>query len=378
MDLALIALAARPLAASAARAGLAALSLDLFADLDTCAYAARAVKVHKKNGFAFDPDDLIQALTELSPPGLPVVLGGGLEDDPALMMRIAERNPILGNSPDTVRILKDPIAMAALCGHLKIPFPAVSLDAPAPGTFGAAQAIEKKIGGAGGAHIRRRAVGDLSAPAPGHYLQAEVPGTPYSLLLLANGQEALVVGASRQWRADDGNHPFRYGGAAGPVELPPAFAADIQSAGQRICLAGGLVGLVSADFMVAEDSWHLVEVNPRLGATLDIFDVDPLPPLLGLHLAACGGRLPSMLPQPDEAHAAGVLYADRDVIIPSGIWPEEVADKPAAGAAMPEGAPICTVKAQGPSLEMAEARLAEKTRQVRIFLGLDDLAPAAP
>ena len=192
MDLALIALSARPLAASAARAGFAALALDLFADLDTCAHAARCVRVHKRNGYAFDGDDLIQALTSLAPAGLPVVLGGGLEDEPDLMARIAARNPILGNSPETVRVLKDPLALAGLCAHLGVPFPEVSLEAPTPETFAGAPVIEKKIGGAGGGHIQRRTPGDLAPPAPGHYLQREVRGEPYSLLLLANGREVVV------------------------------------------------------------------------------------------------------------------------------------------------------------------------------------------
>ncbi|MFS8038729.1 ATP-grasp domain-containing protein [Xanthobacter sp. AM11] len=373
MDLALIALSARPLAASAARAGFAALSLDLFADLDTCAHAARCVRVHKKNGCSFDGDDLIQALTSLAPAGLPVVLGGGLEDDPALMLRIAERNPILGNAPQTVRVLKDPIALAALCGHLRIPFPAVTLEAPGADTFADAPVLEKKIGGAGGAHIRRRAAGDLSPPAANHYLQREVAGEFISLLLLANGTSALIVGASRQWRADDAEHPFRYGGAAGPVALPAAFAAPMREGALNIARACGLVGLISMDFMVDGDAWHLVEVNPRLGATLDIFDVDPLPPLLGLHLAACGGRMPEALPLPAEFHAAGVIYADRDLVVPPGTWPEHVADRPPAGAAIARGAPLCTVRATGPTVEIAEERMRARTAALRREYGL---APA--
>lgn len=373
MDLAIIALSARPLVASAARAGLAALTFDLFADLDTCAHAARCVKVHKKHGFAFDGDDLIQALASLAPAGLPVVLGGGLEDEPDLMMRIAERNPILGNAPQTVRIIKDPLALAALCGHLAIPFPEVALGAP-EGLSG--PLIEKKIGGAGGGHIRRRAAGDLSPPWPDHYLQREVNGTSVSLLVLANGTESVVVGASRQWRAGDPEHPFRYGGAAGPIALPEPQGAAMRAAAQRVVAACGLVGLVSIDFVIGPDGWFLVEVNPRLGATLDIFDVDPLPPLLGLHLAACGGRIPPGLPQPSEAHAAGVIYADRDIIVPPGSWPGEVADRPAAGAAIARGAPVCTVRTQGPTLEVAEARLAARARDVRLQLGLGELAPA--
>lgn len=376
MDLAVIALSARPLAASAARAGFAALALDLFADLDTCAHAARCVRVHKRNGYAFDGDDLIQALANLAPAGLPVVLGGGLEDDPDLMARIAARNPILGNSPETVRVLKDPLALAGLCAHFGVPFPEVSLAAP--DAFGDAPVLEKKIGGAGGGHIRRRAAGDLSPPQGGHYLQREVTGEPCSLLLLANGRQALAVGASRQWRDDDAERPFRYGGVVGPVALPAAHAEAMTEGAVRIALACGLVGLVSVDFVVGEDGWFLVEVNPRLGATLDIFDVDPLPPLLGLHLAACGGRLPEALPAPAEVHAARVLYAESDLLVPACALPAHVADRPAAGAAIPKGAPVCTVRASGPDEESARARLDALTAEVRAALGFAPLAaPAA-
>ncbi|MFG1279738.1 ATP-grasp domain-containing protein [Xanthobacter autotrophicus] len=378
MDLALIALSARPLAASAARAGFAALSFDLFADLDTCAHSARCVRVHKKNGCAFDGDDLVQALHSLAPAGLPVVLGGGLEHDPALMARIAERNPILGNAPQTVRVLKDPIALAALCAHLGIPHPPITLEAPTAETFAGANVLEKKIGGAGGAHIRRRETGDISPPAPDHFLQREVEGQSLSVLLLANGTAARLIGASRQWRAEDPEHPFRYGGAAGPIVLPEAFAAQMQQGALNVALACGLVGLVSVDFMVSDEGWFLVEVNPRLGATLDIFDVDPLPPLMGLHLAACGGRLPDVLPVPSEAHAAGVIYADRDMVVPQEAWPEHVADRPPAGAAVAKGSPLCTVRATGPSVEIAEARLVEYTRALKRELGLLPEPAAAP
>jgi len=224
----------------------------------------------------------------------------------------------------------------------------------------------------------RRAAGDLSAPEAGHYLQREVTGEPFSLLLLANGRQALVVGASRQWRDDDAEHPFRYGGAVGPVALPAAQGEAMREGAARLALACGLVGLVSMDFVVGADGWFLVEVNPRLGATLDIFDVDPLPPLLGLHLAACGGRVPDTLPAPAEVHAARVLYAESDLLVPACALPPHVADRPAAGAAIPKGAPVCTVHASGPTVEAALSRLDTLTAELRTELGFAGLAePAA-
>ncbi|TDT94830.1 hypothetical protein DFO45_2587 [Azorhizobium sp. AG788] len=375
MDLAIISLCARPLVASAARAGLSPLSLDLFANLDTCAKAARCVRVHRANGHAFDGDDLIAALTGLAPAGLPVVLGSGLEDDPALMERIAARNPILGNTADTVRVLKDPLALAALCGALSIPFPAVTIEAPDSG-FAAGPVLEKKIGGAGGGHIRRRDFGDLTPPAPGHFLQREVAGETYSIQLLANGTEALFVGACRQWHYPDDVQPFRYGGMVGPVALPTAHAGRMIAAALTVARACGLVGLVSIDVVVGREGWWLVEVTPRLSAMLDILDTDPLPPLMGLHLAACGGKLPSSLAVPAEHRASALLYAEEDVLIPDSDWPAAAVDRPAPGTAVRAGAHICAVRAGGPTAEAAERVLEDRVHEVREWLGLERIALA--
>lgn len=369
MDIAVIALSARPLAASAARAGLAALALDLFADLDTCAHAARCVRVHKKNGLAFDGDDLIQALASLSPPGLPVVLGGGFEQDTALMQRIAERNPILGNMAQMVRVLKDPLALAALSGHLRVPFPAVTLDAPTA-EFARQPVVEKQIGGIGGAHVKPRAAGDLSAPADGCYLQQQVEGETISLVVIANGKEARVVGAIRQWTSPTPASPFRYGGGAGPVTLPAGQGTAMLEAAGRIVTACGLVGLVSFDFIAGRAGWWLLSVDARPSGTLDILDVAPLPPLLALHLAACGGKLPPRLPAPDAVTATGLLYAPEDMMIPDADWPEGVHDRNAAGTMIPAGGVICSVRVEGRSFEAARAGVESRLGEVRARLGM--------
>ncbi|MGU3497118.1 ATP-grasp domain-containing protein [Xanthobacteraceae bacterium A53D] len=370
MDIAVIAQWAHPLVASATRAGLSPLSLDLFAHLDTCAKATRCVRVHRTSGYGFDSDDLIAALTHLGPAGLPVVLGSGLEDDPDLMARIAATNRILGNGPETVRVLKDPLALAALCGTLRIPFPEVTLEAP-DDAFAARPVLEKKIGGSGGFHIRRRPAGDRSAPADGRYLQQEVAGEVYSLLLIANGSAATVVGACRQWHAPDDDKPYRYGGLVGPVALPARHAAAVEAAARDLVRACGLVGLISVDVAIASDRWWLLEVTPRPGAILDILDSDPLPPLLQLHIAACGGQLPEALPEPQEFRACGALYAPEDILVPNGQWPTAAMDRPAPGTAIKAGTPVCAIRASGTSAAAAEDQLSRRFTEVRAWLGLE-------
>ena len=58
----------------------------------------------------------------------------------------------------------------------------------------------------------------------------------------------------------------------------------------RLARAIPLVGLNSADFLVDGDDFRLLEINPRPGATLDIFE-PPKGSLFALHIAACEGEL---------------------------------------------------------------------------------------
>jgi len=89
-----------------------------------------------------------------------------------------------------------------------------------------------------------------------------------------------------------------------------------------------------------------LEINPRPGATLDIFS-DAEPPLLALHVQACRGRLPDSVTPSDGAHAAAVVYATRLCILPEGFpWPDWAADRQPPGLPVPANGPLCTVQAR--------------------------------
>src|SRR5690606_5145057 len=90
----------------------------------------------------------------------------------------------------------------------------------------------------------------------------------------------------------------------------------------------------------------LLEVNPRPGATLDIFD-DAAGTLFAAHLAASeGATFPR--PTPEGGRAAAILYADAGPLkVPPLVWPQWVADRPAAGSRIPRYRPIATVLAAG-------------------------------
>ena len=111
-------------------------------------------------------------------------------------------------------------------------------------------------------------------------------------MFVGNGRAARVLGFSEQWAAPTPKSKWRYGGALCPADLSPESERLMTDATLRAAAAFQLTGLGSADFLLGDEGPLLLEINPRPGATLDIFDSDDMP-LLGLHLeAVLSGKLP--------------------------------------------------------------------------------------
>jgi uncharacterized protein len=157
---------------------------------------------------------------------------------------------------------------------------------------------------------------------------------------------------------------FRYGGAAGPIEV--AAPEGLLEKLADLTLALGVRGLASADFIDDGETFWLLEINARPGATLDVFD-DEDDPLLARHIAALTGG-PAPPARPRRPKAAAIVYAEADVAAPGGDWPEWAADRPAAGTRIPSGAPVCTVAATGASATEARAKTQERSLRIQNWL----------
>jgi predicted ATP-grasp superfamily ATP-dependent carboligase len=350
----------RALAQSARRAGYLPLVADFFADQDAAALAHAVVRIEHGLARGMDEDRLLAACETLARSRQPigVVYGTGFEDRPQLLARLGERWRLVGNDPQTVARVKDPHAFAALCRDCDIPHPDTIPSPPRePGGW-----LAKRKGGAGGSHIA-----SVTAQASANdqfYFQRAAPGMPVSALFLADGRRAMVLGFSTQWASPTARRRFRYGGAVRPAALAPGAADALAAALQRLMQAIPLVGLNSADFLVDGDEFRLLEINPRPGATLDVFEPAE-GSLFALHVAACEGQLTSTLPRFDGACAAAIVYAERDIAAaPAMQWPDWTADRPQPGTAIKAGEPLCTVKAAAATAAAAKARVDERLATV--------------
>jgi uncharacterized protein len=351
------AVSGRALVQAARRDGCAPLVVDLFGDDDTreAAVACAVLKGGLRGGIARPA--LLRVLERLTGgqevAGL--VYGSGFERRPELLDRLVASYRLLGNGGDAVRAAKDPFRLSDTCAALSIPHPEVRLGAaPNEGW------LVKRIGGAGGAHVRGTVSGRRIGR--GRYLQRRVEGRPISALFLAGGGRCRVLGFSEQWPAPLPRRPFRYGGAARPASLSEQLAERLRGVVERFVGEVPLKGLNSADFLVRRDDFHLLEINPRPGATLDLFAA---PGLFRAHLRACLGAVPVDVAVPEGGVASLIAYARRPICLPPGfVWPEWASDRQPAGIAAAAGAPFCTVRAEAADAASVRALAMQRVEAV--------------
>ncbi|WP_237683999.1 ATP-grasp domain-containing protein [Pseudaminobacter soli (ex Zhang et al. 2022)] len=340
----------RALAAAARCAGYRARVADFFCDDDTKALAERTSLLPGDLRAGIDPAAVLDTLRSLADGDevSAVILGSGFERIPEVVDEIARHLPLAGNRTAAIRRVKDPLTLAEDCAALGIPHPKFRFEPPPdPENW-----VVKAIGSAGGAHVGRA---EKTPIGHGRYFQQLVRGTSLSALFLADGSEARMVGFSRQWTSPSPTAPYRYGGAA---RLRRLDCADVEMIADRLSgLAekAGLVGLCSADFICSSEGWCLIEINPRPGATLDIFDSAEAP-LMEAHLRACRGE-EFILPRFADSMASMIAYAARPVeSFPAIVWPEWTADRQPSGTRLMAGDPVCTIFARGPSAASARRR----------------------
>lgn len=352
------AISGRAVAAAARRAGYRPLVADLFCDSDTVALAERSMRIPGSLQAGIDGEHLVARLKELAGQEEPVALvyGSGFESRPDLLDELARHFPLAGNRAEVVRRVKDPRTFATDCSELGIPHPEVRWDRPEdPEDW-----IVKKAGAAGGSHVQHAR---SAVMANGTYFQRFVHGRSVSALFVGDGKRASIIGFSRQWASPTPQSPYRYGGAVRLRRFDRKKAAQIEEWLSALTARIGLMGLCSGDFIQAKDGFHLVEINPRPGATLDLYD-NPEAPLIDAHLDPAAGT--TMRPLPAESTASMIVYSNRPIEqFPAIDWPDWASDRQLPGTHLVAGDPVCTAFARGANAAAARRTVNALARQLR-------------
>jgi predicted ATP-grasp superfamily ATP-dependent carboligase len=365
------ALSGRALAELARKAGYRPLVADLFGDADMRRYAHASRIVRGELTQGPDAGDLMAALSDLvqqcSSPPIGVVCGAGFEGQPGVLDELAKRWRVLGCASDMVKRAKDPVAFARRCAELDLPHPEICFEPPADRQ----RWLAKLIGGSGGRHI---SPANVRQPAEDIYFQRRVTGQPISALVAGAGGAARVIGWSAQWISPAADAPYRWAGAVQPARIDPDLQAHLADSARNLAVKAAIVGIASIDFLVEGTTWHVLEINPRPGGTLDIFD-DGRGRLFEIHIQACGGHLIEP-PHYRCAQACAIAFAERDIErMPQIRWPDWCADLQPAGTRVEAGAPVCTIRAAADDPDTARGFVEHRRRALLQMVHEPELAP---
>ena len=253
------ALSGRALAQSAREAGSRPVVLDRFADLDTRAAAqAVAVVCHRGDRPRSRASALLRGGGAVGAAPCPWSGAAGSTASPGLSADLAHGRELLGNRPELLRRVTDPVAFAETCSRSACP-PGGSPTGPRriPGVAG------KQRGASGGWHVRRRR--GVTRARARRLSAAAGAGTRVSVLLLGDGRRCTALALSEQWQA---GRPHRFTGVL--CRPRPREAGDSPARRGRRGGGGPRRRLASADLLLDEDGgFHCSRSTPRPGASLE-------------------------------------------------------------------------------------------------------------
>jgi predicted ATP-grasp superfamily ATP-dependent carboligase len=325
----------------------------------------------------FDPELLKQAFGALREQTSGWVMGSGFEASPEMIEALRACSPrsfaFYGNSAKTVALLKNPEAFSDLLDELGIRHPETALSPPSSG----GQWLIKRRGGHGGSHVHRFGT---TEPAAGlDYFQAKVYGTSLAVAFLADGSKARIVGIHELFLAKSGPHPYAFAGALAHVTLDPPLYAELCQCLDALVQRTQLVGLNGLDLIVNVQGIHVLEINPRPTATIDLYDIEYPLGLFDAHLKACDGILPSEAPRTQTVRGSTVIYCEEPVSVSARTsFPAWCRDIPTLGSRIDPYTPVCTVLAEGGSREQVRRQLKARAAYLRKALARDaSIAEAA-
>ena len=358
----------RAIAASAARAGYHVTAVDAFGDLDLRRIAATTSnRFHE--GAHFKP--LTAAIAADGAPGGLACYTSNFENYPAAVERLARGRTLLGNPASILVRVRDPLLLMQTLGQLGFEVPGTRSSPPPERKAGGRWLIKpRRSGGGHGTRVWRR---DQPLPRT-HYLQQRLAGVPGSILFVANGHQAVVLGVSRQLVGDTrlGASGFRYcGSLLGPpaVLFPtdlklPEVVEGLASAVSREFMVRGLNGI---DFIATNGAPCPIEVNPRYSASMELLERAHALSIFEVHEQACHGTLPLAKRTSERIHGKAVVFARKTVVLgETREWLEDtsLADIPHPGERILRGRPICTVFANGDDADSCYERLLSRAAAI--------------
>ena len=288
---------------------------------------------------------------------------GALENHPALIDRLATVRPLVGNSGDVLRRVRDPMLLGQVLHRHGLPFPETctsSAGLPGDGSW-----LSKSYQGSSGTGVEDF----TSAIGKSAYYQQLARGTPCSAVFAG----PRLLGITRQLVGESwtGAGRFQYCGSIAPWSLNAAAEKKLQKLGEVLNAEFGLLGLFGVDFIYDGQSPWTIEVNPRYSAAVEVVERAQCINAMDWHIG-CSDE--TSLPESASAHhGKAILFANRQTVISDELTHRfleqpDLADIPQPGLQIQAGHPVLTVLAKAESNDRVIAALRNRIEEIEAVL----------
>ena len=328
-------------------------------DTRTVSEACRKVSRAK---FGLDANETLQAVGVLQSQyafsGL--FYDAALEANPGLLDSISV-DTVIGNSSHVLRQCKDPKVFFSTLDRYSIPYPEVSL---APLSNSMDSWLIKHAASTGGGGVSNNP--EEFTLGLNIYSQKRINGLSFSLIFLASGEAIRSVGFNTLWSEALGKKvPYAYAGAINQVDLTEQQRDTASDYATTLTREFKLVGLNSIDYILSAGCIYVLEINPRIPASYELYE-SKYGSLIKQHIDACISAKLVAAQEKQLLRAHAIVYASERIQVPANFtWPLWTADRPHAEEQIDKYEPICSVFAGGKNV--AQVREMIHTRKKTII-----------
>ena len=331
----------RALSQSLVNSGHRVIAADLFNDLDLQRVVLRMQRIVSY------PQDLVSLVDQVDADAF--MYTGGLENEPDLIDELATKLPLQGNPGHILRRVRDPFLLRETLLRADFRMPHMAGQVPQ----GMAERwLRKSAVSSGGLRIGNAQADDTLGQS--EYFQLFVNGPVFGASFYSSEQGVELLGVTQQlidcpWT---GAPRFHYAGSVGPSKLSDVLQKEVERLGQYLGHQFSLRGWFGVDFMIDSDqAIHILEVNPRYTASMELLISQPAPVVGKAILYA--------------RHRATVTADFSQRLVERG----DVADIPAPRTSIAAGWPVCSVFACAASEQSVLAELQAKSQALTSDFG---------
>ncbi|MFX1482398.1 MAG: ATP-grasp domain-containing protein [Promethearchaeota archaeon] len=384
---------ARPIAASATRAGANVYVSDYWGDDDLSSSCKSWIAVLTPTPGARQrqplekplPFSLVENLlhlterTELDF----VIVGSGFDDIPEALEPLETKGLISGCSPAKYRKARNPGTLNRLAQKLDINYPKRRVVDRLDDMFniGNFPCVIRPTHSGGGHGIRFARNQDDVINTFGHLedeefdqraIQEYISGFDISCSVLSSKNQSFALSVQGQligMPSAGRNCDFAYCGNFLPSLLKKEVQQKIASVSEEICTDLELSGSIGIDFIVdRNDEIWLMEVNPRIQGSMELLERSGSINVSELHVAATGGLLPRERPKFTPG-VKMIVYSRRDGKVSNLAGYPSTVDRTPSGVVVNMGDPICTIIETSSSLKECYAKAVDITNSVQKEIG---------